>query len=469
MAAIKIPQKSIVLAAVDEDTATKMSNKSILGTFEGECADSNITNENGLDITREVWETVFASDDYKKAIKLGWYIGFLGHPEDPNCMDFEHACIVMRECHIAPDGKIYGKFDLINTNVGRIVKAFIDAGVGFGISVRGAGDIENNSVDPDTFVFRGFDLVTFPAFPDAIPTFSEIAASSDIKQRQKYKKICAAIDANIDGINTVEAATILQSCFAPQSDEYKKLEDKKSELSKEGVDGNDAGIVDEEKAILAQKLEGVMQLYLAASAEVDRLSSVLASAQRQAGKDKITAARKLASVKRIADAQVKRFEHHCQSIEDENNGLKQAVTAAKKSNLIYKQEITATRNELKAKDDVIASLEAKRRETVTAAKDLKAAASNRDEENKSLRATVKGQQKLLAEFAETYAKIYASAMGVSLSSDELRDVVASCKSVDEVEHYISGATNTANIGVAPFVEPEPVILDNDDDEDLITL
>ena len=32
---------------------------SILGTFEGECADSNITNKNGLDITREVWETVF--------------------------------------------------------------------------------------------------------------------------------------------------------------------------------------------------------------------------------------------------------------------------------------------------------------------------------------------------------------------------------------------------------------------------
>ena len=48
------------------------------------------------------------------------------------------------------------QFDLIDTPVGRIVKTFQDAGVTFGISVRGAGDIINNSVDPDTFVFIVF-------------------------------------------------------------------------------------------------------------------------------------------------------------------------------------------------------------------------------------------------------------------------------------------------------------------------
>ena len=55
----------------------------ILGTFSGECADSTITNLNGLDITREVWENVFDSDEYKQAIEQGWYIGYLGHPQDP--------------------------------------------------------------------------------------------------------------------------------------------------------------------------------------------------------------------------------------------------------------------------------------------------------------------------------------------------------------------------------------------------
>lgn len=45
---------------------------SILGTYEGECADANITNLNGLDITREVWENTFASDEYKKGIEEEW-------------------------------------------------------------------------------------------------------------------------------------------------------------------------------------------------------------------------------------------------------------------------------------------------------------------------------------------------------------------------------------------------------------
>ena len=167
---------------------------SILGTYDGECADAAITNKNGLDITREVWETVFASEDYRQAIDLGWYLGFLGHPEDPNCMEFEHACIVMTEGHIDEKGKVFGKFNLIDTPVGRIVKAFQDAGVIFGISVRGAGDIIDNSVDPDSFVFRGFDLVTFPAFPESIPTFTAVAASTDAETRKKYQKVCAAVN-----------------------------------------------------------------------------------------------------------------------------------------------------------------------------------------------------------------------------------------------------------------------------------
>ena len=173
----------------------------VIGVFEGECADSNITNENGLDITRPVWEVVFSSEEYTRAIEMGWYIGFLGHPDDPGCMDFEHACIVMTEGHIDANGKVHGKFNLIDTPVGRIVKAFIDAGVIFGISVRGAGDIINNSVDPETFVFRGFDLVAFPAFPESIPVFTEIAASTKIDDQRTYKAVCAAIQKNVPSIS----------------------------------------------------------------------------------------------------------------------------------------------------------------------------------------------------------------------------------------------------------------------------
>lgn len=213
-----------------EDAETEIKNSSIIGTYDGECADATITNLNGLDITREVWETVFASDEYKKAIEHGWYIGFLGHPVEPDCQDFRRACIVMTEGHIDGNGKVYGTFNLINTPVGQIVKAFQDAGVIFGISVRGAGDIIDNSVDPETFVFRGFDLVTFPAFPESIPEFTQIAASTDMDKRRKYQAVCSAVTNNIDSLDTIEAVTTVQSCFAKQSSEYKMLEAQKDKI-----------------------------------------------------------------------------------------------------------------------------------------------------------------------------------------------------------------------------------------------
>ena len=34
--------------------AEKITNMPVLGTYEGECADAEITNLNGLDITRQV-------------------------------------------------------------------------------------------------------------------------------------------------------------------------------------------------------------------------------------------------------------------------------------------------------------------------------------------------------------------------------------------------------------------------------
>ena len=39
-------------------SAEELNTSTVLGTYEGECADADITNANGMDITRPVWETV---------------------------------------------------------------------------------------------------------------------------------------------------------------------------------------------------------------------------------------------------------------------------------------------------------------------------------------------------------------------------------------------------------------------------
>ena len=453
-----------------------MAKSTVIGHFSGMCADANITNENGLDITRPVWENVFNSDLYKKAIDLGWLIGYLGHPEDPNCMDFEHACIVMKEGHIDDDGKIYGEFDLIDTPVGRIVKSFIDAGVTFGISVRGAGDIIDNSVDPETFVFRGFDLVSFPAYTEAIPEFSEIAASSDIEKQQKYKAVCAAVKNNLQSLNTCEAIDIVQSQFAKQSDEYQMLEDRKAEIMPEA---------DEESLdITKEQLDGVMELYLEEKAKNSELAEDLLLASTQLKQVKANYNRKLHSLKRITAAQNKDFERQLAITVDKYNTIKAASNKLKaenlrlveaseslraelehvsKSNLKYKQRIEATADDIQEKDSVISSLRAELNETVNAATDSEERTSNLDAKVKKLQNEVSAATALIEDYQNAYASLYASALGVHL--EDVR--VTSSTSVKELQTILNNSSASADIDVEPtYVD---VADDGVDDGDLVTM
>lgn len=438
------------------------SNVVVLGTFEGECADSNITNLNGLDITREVWETVFNSDDYKKAIDAGWYLGYLGHPEDPNCMNFSEACIKMTEGHIADDGKIYGKFDLIDTPVGRIVKTFIDAGVKFGISVRGAGDIIDNSVDPDSFVFRGFDLVSFPAYPDSIPTFTEIAASTDAEKQQKYKAICAAVNKNLDGLKTKEAVEIVQSQFAKQSEEYKKLEDRKNAITASQNDTID---------LTEDKLDCMVQMYVSASKELEGLKSENNLLKRKIASMENNQSRRVKAIERISAAQVRDLEESLHSVTSSYHSLKSATNRVKDentklqdSNLKYKQRVEAATNLAKSKDAIISELRVNLSETVKEVESAKSQASNRDETIKRLESKVQASTALIKDYQDAFATLYANAIGVSLKNVK----VTASTSVQDLRSMIGQSAGRSNITADSHLEIADVV-DDYNESDLVTL
>lgn len=435
------------------------SNKvAILGTYEGECADATITNKNGLDITVPVWENVFNSDDYKQAIELGWYIGFLGHPEDPNCMDFEHGCIVMTEGHIDPSGKVYGKFNLIDTPVGRVVKAFQDAGVKFGISVRGAGDIVDNSVDPDTFVFRGFDLVTFPAFPESIPEFSEIAASTDLVKQAKYKAVCTSVKDNLKSIKSAETLHIIKSQFAAQSDEYKAIEAHEEELfdEEEFADG-----VEE---IERNKVQCVTRLYLEQVEANEQLRSQLASVQAELEATKIACARKLKGVERITSAQMSDI--HKESLRASKQ-LESRIVDAKNANLKYKHKIDAAESEIQRKDSIISSLRTELDETVRSATSEQTKASNLDAINRKLKQRVEAMEQIVAEYQNAYGMMYANALGINLENI----TVTATTSVKELKQIIgsSSVANSSNVYAQPEEAVDIVPLDEDDPDNIVTI
>lgn len=496
------------------DVDTK--NSAILGTFEGECADSNITNLNGLDITREVWENVFASEEYKQGIENGWFFGFAGHPEDPSCQEIQNACMVMTDGWIDGSGKIYGKFNLIDTPVGRIVKTFIDAGVTFGISVRGAGDIINNSVDPETFVFRGFDLVAFPAFPESIPTFTEIAASSDIESQKKYKAICAAVDKNIGSLNTVQAVEVIQACFAKQSDEYKKLEKRKSEISNTAV----------ESSIEDDRVAGLTDLYLQASEELKIVKAENEKLHKIIASQSVKSSRKMKSIKRIMCSQMDSITSENDELLSENDRLisenetlENEIKCAKKENLIYKRKIEASRqtisdkeskitelseivastrqeleglseeldsknaiissqcDELSSKDKILASRVTELRdkdseieqlhsdldETVRKHSEIEASTSNLDEQINELTEEITAAYALIEEYQNAYARMYANAIGIDLS--EVSGSITASTTVSQLQKMIGG--NTTRESRKRY--SQPVELPDNNGNSLITL
>lgn len=500
--------------------ATDVNSPVIIGTFEGECADANITNKNGLDITREVWETVFASDEYAEGIANGWYIGFCGHPEDPNCMDFRNGCIVMTEGYIDDSGKIYGKFNLIDTPVGQIVKKFIDAGVKFGISVRGAGDIYNNSVDPDTFVFRGFDLVAFPAYPESIPEFTAIAASTDIETQKKYNAVCAAVRTNLDSITSAEALDVIQAQFAKQSEEYQMIEDKKNQIREcDKIESTEECEDCEEVDIRDQRVDGMTQLYLDTKNDLvrtkDRYRKLHASSRSKIAElQKINASltsevstlnnhiaiiesasgRKMKTMERITASQMdsmreelKKSKMRYQTIKASSDRLKseslklsdknkQLILANERlksenksltsSNLIYKQRIEATANDITEKDSVISDLRSELHETVMATTDAENRTSNLDAKIQKLKQEVLAATKLIQEYQDAYANLYANAIGVHL--EDVR--VTASTSVKELQTIIGNTqlgTNQTAIQATELADID--FIDDGTDGDLVTL
>lgn len=440
----------------------------ILGTYEGEVLDSNITNKNGLDITSDVIRAVLDSEDYRDGIENGWFIGYLGHPEDPNCMEFERGCIVMTEMSINDDGKVYGKFNLIDTPVGQIVKKFQDAGVNFGISIRGAGDIVNNAVDPDTFVFRGFDLVSFPAYPESIPTFTAIAASTNLEDRKKYQAVCASVKANIDMINSAATIEVLKSQFAPQSEEYKMLENRIDKITcSDAVDIKD------------QKIEAMTNLYLDTLSRCEHLSAELSKRDRVECAMKSKHRRKIESIERIMASQLedtirgmdeavegsKYFKNKVKILSAQLVDVKKQLSDAKNSNLIYKQKIESSTNAIRKKDRTIADLRSELHETVTASTRAKKRTSNLDDTVKSLQDEVSKYKSQLRSYQDAYVELYAGALGLN---PESLSVTAST-TVDDIQKMVSGATNTSNIPAA-YIEPEYTEFAEDvDDNELIYL
>lgn len=242
------------------DSTAKISSKGspILGHLEGPIADIIEPTRNGRKYSEELWEKVFNDPIIKEYFDCGGIFGEMNHPTDRQETDLTQVCICMPEPPEKKDGKLWGVFDILDTPNGRILKTLCDYGYKIGISSRGSGDVTtdydgNESVDPDTYEFNGFDIVYLPAVKAARldymteslngKTFRQALTESLEKANDDERKI---MEKTIDslGINLKDESVV----------------DNKSESPIDEINSDDIKEVVEEETVVDNKVDLVNEL-----------------------------------------------------------------------------------------------------------------------------------------------------------------------------------------------------------------
>ena len=486
--------------------ASNAQNSAIIGTWKGKACDAKVVNNNGMFLDEQLFDNILSSEEYKNGIKNRWFFTYMGHPDEVDAGKDDKDVVGLLKSMSKEGTDIYAEIDLIDTPLGRIVKTLIDAGVNFGVSIRGAGDVaEDGTVDPNTFIFRGFDIVRFPAYEDCIPTFQSIAASTDMASQKKYSAVCKAIKENVPYIKSSTAIDELKHQFNEHSTEYKILEDRSEELNEEEFeDCQDKDLLIQ---VLEEKLKSMTELYLEMfnankelasnnnmltiensklvhasnrkfesferimSSQNRRLSNKLdktekklklVSASNSALKDSLQS--KVVANSRLADSNSK-LKSTNSRLQDSNKELINANTDLKEknrvldkrlnneinNNLIYRQKIESNREVLAENDKTISDLTS-RYETVMSGQDLsKKKVSNLEDTVKSLKARIEASENLVRDYQQAYADMCATSIGIRLENIP----ITNSTTVKELRDYIYGSTNTCSIPAAPSIVEEP--------------
>ena len=106
---------------------------------------------------------------YQELINEKRSLGELGHPPNPsiNLNQVSHLITNLK----FEGNDIYGKAKIIDTPMGKIVRNFIEEGIGLGVSSRGLGSVRLNKEGinevQDDFHLATVDIVADPSAPDA--------------------------------------------------------------------------------------------------------------------------------------------------------------------------------------------------------------------------------------------------------------------------------------------------------------
>jgi hypothetical protein len=199
---------------IDDSIKVNKKGEAILGVLEGPCADVINPTRNDRQYDEELWERVFKDDIINEYFECGGILGELDHPTDRTETDTSKVAICMPEKpKKGKDGKLYARFDILDTPNGRIAYTLAKYGYKLGVSSRGDGDVYEafdgkEHVDPKTYSLKAFDLVILPAVKAARLALKESVGNKTLKQALTESLNSATKDEKAIMIETLERLNI---------------------------------------------------------------------------------------------------------------------------------------------------------------------------------------------------------------------------------------------------------------------
>ena len=251
---------------MDNALQFKENEPAVLGTLEGPCADIVAPTRNNHNYSEELWINTFKDPIVNEMLENGGIPGELDHPQDGREeTDSSRIAILMREKpEKRKDGKLWAKFDILNTPLGKIAYTLAKAGFKLGVSSRGNGDVYTDEkgveqVDPHGYDFKGFDLVLLPAVKSARLQLITEGLSSKSPAFDYKKALTEAVDTAKPEdrqvmLETLSHLDITLDNYTPETQKGDNLKIDEN-LSKKSVNNAEDRIVSELKTTLQKNKE----------------------------------------------------------------------------------------------------------------------------------------------------------------------------------------------------------------------
>jgi hypothetical protein len=158
----------------------------VLAVVEGTFFVADKPSRNGRVYPRELWENVLSSPDLKRMLQNRLLFGTVGHVEEQldDLIREGKVSHVVTELKVMPDGSGWGRAEVLDTPVGRVLKTLLESGSKLSVSSKAYGEYDGQTgegywrVDPRNFVLERFDFVVDPGFLEAQPKVKEVYESA---------------------------------------------------------------------------------------------------------------------------------------------------------------------------------------------------------------------------------------------------------------------------------------------------